>query len=369
MKIIHCADLHLDSKMTSNLDRAKAKERRSELLNTFVRMVDYASEHGVSAILIAGDMFDTGTISALTRNTVRDKIFSNPDMDFYYLKGNHDRDSFLSSLEEMPDNLKLFGDEWKSFSLNDDGSVILTGMELSADNSISCYNSLVLDPDAINIVMLHGQEADAGAVSTKDRAEIIPLREFRNKNIDYMALGHIHYHKEEKLDGRGVYCYPGCLEGRGFDETGEHGFVLLDIDEDTHKIERTFVPFATRRLYEVPVDITDLNSTGDIIDKITMTLTGEDIDSGSLLKIVLTGDVDIEIEKDEDHIYKNFEDRFYYVKVTDETKYKVDYSDYALDASLKGEYVRMIQAAEDIADSDKPEVIRMGLMAIANEVI
>ncbi len=369
MKIIHCADLHLDSKMTSNLDRAKAKERRSELLNTFVRMVDYAVEHGIEAILIAGDMFDTGTISALTRNMVRDKIFGNPGIDFYYLKGNHDRDSFLSSLEEMPDNLKLFGSEWKSYPLEDDGSVMLTGIELSEDNSAGCFNSLVLDPDAVNIVMLHGQETDAVAAGVKDRAEIIPLREFKNKNIDYMALGHIHAYKEERLDGRGVYCYPGCLEGRGFDETGEHGFVLLDIDKDAHKIERTFVPFASRRLYEVPVDITGLNSTGDIIDKITITLSGEDIDSGSLLKIVLTGDVDIEIEKDEEHIRKNFEDHFYYVKVSDETRYKVDYSDYALDASLKGEYVRMIQAAEDIAEADKPEVIRMGLMAIAGEDI
>ena len=28
MKILHCADLHLDSKMTANLDKEKAKERK-----------------------------------------------------------------------------------------------------------------------------------------------------------------------------------------------------------------------------------------------------------------------------------------------------------------------------------------------------
>ena len=31
MKIIHCADLHLDSKMESNLDREAAGMRRDEL--------------------------------------------------------------------------------------------------------------------------------------------------------------------------------------------------------------------------------------------------------------------------------------------------------------------------------------------------
>ena len=43
MKIIQCADLHLDSRMTSNLNPDKAKERKAEILNTFVNMVDYAS--------------------------------------------------------------------------------------------------------------------------------------------------------------------------------------------------------------------------------------------------------------------------------------------------------------------------------------
>ena len=33
MKIIHCADLHLDSKMESNLDREAAGMRRDELLD------------------------------------------------------------------------------------------------------------------------------------------------------------------------------------------------------------------------------------------------------------------------------------------------------------------------------------------------
>ena len=33
MNIIHCADLHLDSKMESNLDREKAVERKSELFH------------------------------------------------------------------------------------------------------------------------------------------------------------------------------------------------------------------------------------------------------------------------------------------------------------------------------------------------
>ena len=67
MKIIHCADLHLDSKMTANLDRKKAKERKIELFNTFNNMVKYASEHDVKAILIAGDLFDKKNVTKWLR--------------------------------------------------------------------------------------------------------------------------------------------------------------------------------------------------------------------------------------------------------------------------------------------------------------
>lgn len=43
MKLIHCADLHLDSRMESGLPPEKARERRMELLHTFTKMVDMAA--------------------------------------------------------------------------------------------------------------------------------------------------------------------------------------------------------------------------------------------------------------------------------------------------------------------------------------
>ena len=67
MRLIHCADLHLDARMTANLTAEKARERRRELLLTFVRLVTYASEHQVEAILISGDLFDTRKVSSGTK--------------------------------------------------------------------------------------------------------------------------------------------------------------------------------------------------------------------------------------------------------------------------------------------------------------
>ena len=60
MKIIHCADLHLDSKMTSNLSKEQAKERKMEILRTYSRMIEYAKNNDVKAIIIVSDCQKSG---------------------------------------------------------------------------------------------------------------------------------------------------------------------------------------------------------------------------------------------------------------------------------------------------------------------
>ena len=47
MKIIHCADIHADSKMDTHLSKEKADERRNEIVDTFSNMVKFAKENGL----------------------------------------------------------------------------------------------------------------------------------------------------------------------------------------------------------------------------------------------------------------------------------------------------------------------------------
>lgn len=370
MKILHCADLHLDSKMTFILDHDRAKERKAELLHNFQEMISYAEKNRISNILIAGDMFDTKNISANARNVVYSEIKSHKKIDFYYLLGNHDNDNFLSNLEEMPPNLKLFSDKWTSYTLNKNGDekkkIVLSGIELSKSNAKSIYNTLVLDSDQINIVMLHGQESESGS---KDKTEVINLRELQNKGIDYLALGHIHSYKIAKLDGRGRYCYPGCLEGRGFDECGEHGFVVLDIDEKTGSIADQFVPFAKRKLYVIEADVTDCPSSVDMATVIQDALKAAECGKKDLIKIVLSGTLDVSSEKNISYIQSLFAKKYYYFKVTDATKLKIEERDYLTDESLKGEFVRTVLANERLSVEEKSEVIRLGLSVLNKEEV
>ena len=361
MKIIHCSDLHLDSKMKSNLDSMKAKERRDEILRTYQNMVEYAAENDVKIIIIAGDMFDKKNITVKAKNVVLDSIFSHPEIDFIYLKGNHDEASFILDLEEIPSNLKLFTNTgWTSYRY---GKIVISGIEFGNLSNYEIYNTLMLNKNDINIVTLHGQEVK---YDQKDKAEIINIQSLKNKNIDYLALGHVHRFKQERIDNRGIYCYSGCLEGRGFDECGEKGFVLLDINEEKQKIESKFIPFAERHLYEINVDITGTSTTLEVEEKIDNMI--EKIEKEALIKIVLIGKVELNSERDIKYLEKKYKNIFYFAKIYDETTLKIDYMTYENDASLKGEFIRLV-LKQNLSEEEKRKIITTGIKALTGEEV
>lgn len=364
MKIIHCADLHLDSKMTANLPADKAKERRAELLLSFRRMMQLCDDIRAEAIIIAGDLFDTSNVLAGTKSVVLDEINKRPEVTFFYLKGNHDNDNFLSSLESIPENIMLFSDEWKYYSLSDDKGkkVVIGGIELNDVNTGFAADTLILSPDDINIITLHGQEQEHKA---NNKAAIIPLRNYKNKNIDYMALGHIHSYKNEQLDARGRYAYSGCLEGRGFDECGEKGVVVLDINTETGDIYTEFVKMSERVIHTVYVDISSAKTNLDVEGLITDALEDTGVTKKDMAKIVLTGAVDIDFEINILYLEQIYRDCCFFVKLSDETKPYVDYTSFVNDASLKGEFVRLVESQENLTDEEKGEIIKLGIKALS----
>lgn len=362
MKIIHCADIHLDSAMTSHFDPETTRKRRDEILLTFEKMVQYAAREKVSAILIAGDLFDAPNTRELTRNAVLHCVTSNPSITFFYLKGNHDDNNFLSVLDRtgrLPGNLMLFDRKWGCYEY---GDVAIYGAELS-DGGGGFYEGLAPDADKINIVMLHGQISENPAGVDYG----IDLKRLRGRNIDYLALGHVHTPESGRLDERGEYCYPGCLEGRGFDECGARGFMLLEIDEENRMITRTFVPFAGRNIYSVRADVTDCMTTHEMIMTAAESLAEAECDSSSIVRLVLSGEPDAECEKDIRYIASVFAEKYFFFQVVDETRMRISMEEYLLDESLRGEFVRTVFGDDSLSDEDKAVIVRYGLRALAGE--
>ena len=355
MRLIHCSDLHLDSKMEANLTPRQAKERSGEICAAFARMVCWAQENEVSAILLAGDLFDTRRVSAKTADFVLNTVENAPEIAFYYLRGNHDasRDPFTG--RTLPENLYGFGTRWSSYRMDD---VVITGLEADRDNWERYYDELELDADAVNIVMLHGQ------VSTQPGEEQICLPRLRGKHIDYLALGHIHSFRREQLDDRGQWCYCGCLEGRGFDECGEKGFVLLDVTQG--RVESRFVPFAARQLRAVSVDISDCTTVTQL--RQALEAAAEGIPGESMVKFTLVGSYTPETQKDLDFLTRLLNQQFWFARIKDESRLRMERSDYEHDASLKGQFIRLVMAS-DRAEDVKARIICAGLQALAGEAV
>lgn len=342
MKIIHCADIHLGSAMDLRFPPEKAEERRRELRAAFSSLAEYAKSNGVAAVIIAGDLFDSG------RPLKRDKEFfygvvkNNPQTDFLYLRGNHDEQQ---SYTEAPQNLKTFSEEWQYYSY---GDTVIGGIEITPANRTSLYTTLKLDGNKTNIVTLHGQTGGE-----------INLPRLAGKNIDYLALGHIHSFSQGALDARGIYAYSGCLEGRGFDEAGEKGFVLLDIQNG--EINAKFVPFAKRTVRVAEFNITGAEDGYAVCDFINKNLPFPQSD---IIRVVLKGETDFDNSGLEKELRTRLErSGRYYADVKNQTYRRLDLNALAGEVSLRGEFVRLV-LADNIPDEKKREVISLGLRAL-----
>ena len=350
MKFLHCADLHLDAALRSGLPAEKARERRSELLSAFARLADAAADSNASAVIIAGDLFDRGSVTAKVRRFVIETVKNLPHVEFFVLLGNHDEGCF-DYTDALPENLKLFGSEWVSYELGDNITVV--GVEPTEDNFEYVYEGLSLDPERINIAVMHGAAAKTFGTDK------INVKALAGKGIDYLALGHYHSYETGKLDRRGVYCYSGCLEGRGFDECGEKGFVELDIENG--KVNFRFVKSSVRTVEERAVDMTGADSYAEQLSRVRASLEG--VPESSVVRVRTEGKLRPGEEKFFDQIERELAGEFYGFSVKDRTGVLIDRADYEGEISLKGEFIRLV--TEKVKDEDLRErIIACGLAAL-----
>lgn len=352
MKIIHTSDIHLDSPLTSRLPADKGRERRKELLQGFGRLVEEATMLGAKAILISGDLFDNDRVSGRALDTALDIIEINHAITFFYLQGNHEGEALMSCGRTLPKNLLTFGDDWTYYTLD---NVTIAGRNRICEGM---FESLSLPRETKNILLLHGELRDKSSVP-----ESIGLGEAAERNIDYIALGHYHSHSAHTIDHRGCAVYSGTLEGRGFDETGSKGYVILDTDGG--KVRFSFREFAKRRLHIAEVDITGATRSAEIGERVEKAL--RNIPSSDLVRLQLCGKYTPELWRDTDSIMRNYSDKFYYFEIKDSSRMAINPDDYKHDKSLKGEFIRTVSADESLDEETKAKIICCGINALMGE--
>lgn len=350
MRIIHTSDLHIDSPLTSNLTEPRASERRRELIFNFERLIKEAREIDAKIIIIAGDLFDSERIARRAKDTVLAAVERATDIAFLYLPGNHERYALLD--EALPSNLHVFGKDWTYFETD---SILFAGRSECAP---SMFDSYTPSKSKINIVILHGEEAAHSGYDGK-----ISFKEIEGKNISYLALGHYHSYSKRVISGCSVV-YSGTPEGRGFDETGDKGFSLIECKDGT--LRDGFVKFAKRRLFDLRADISDAHSTADVERAVEATLS--DAEACDLVRLTLVGKYNDIITKNTDGLSARLGEEFYYFEIRDESRAAIKAEAYKYDKSLKGEFIRLVLSDDTLGEDEKEKIILTGLYALDGEI-
>ena len=369
VKIAHMADLHLDSPLVQLKDIKMSAQRRAEMVETFFSAIDRCVREKVDIVLLAGDIFENITPSADICQKVIAKMEQEKNLLFFISPGNHDYIHPASPYCQMgwPENVTIFKtNEMEKVSLGGK-NVYIWGAAFTAPilekSVLSGFR--VEDPEAMNIGVLHGE-----LVAGQSPYGPVSMHDIEKSGLDYLALGHIHSFTGMQKAGKCSYCYPGCMEPRGFDELGEKGFIIAQLDKEEEN-RFYFCPINRRKYVEMAVDINGLSKVQDICAKIKE-VTGE---SGEhLFKICLVGDVEAANTVDPAQIARQLEAEYYYIKVINETNTAHEYYEIAKERTLTGiftaDLLKKIEESVDPLEKETWEIaLRMGYQALTGREV
>ena len=355
IRIIHAADLHLDSPFES-LDAEKASVRRSEQRALLERIAAEVNQRNADLLFLAGDLLDSGSAYAETGEAllaalgkVRVPVFIAP--------GNHDWYSRRSPYALLPfsDNVHIFRTpRLESVCLPELGARVWG----AGYTSPSCEALLrgfhaPAEEDVTQLLVLHAEPGRAGSPYCPVTEE-----ELSQSGMRYAALGHIHLGSGLRRAGSCFYAWPGCPEGRGFDECGEKGILQIDIDGET--VKAGFIPTAARRYEKLRVE-----PGADALAAIRAALPKDTADD--VYKIILTGESFA--APDLAYLRQALERDFFALTFSDETVPPRDLWRRAGEDSLAGRFLRRMQRRIEAAQTEEEKklllrAVRCGIAAL-----
>ena len=221
-----------------------------------------------------------------------------------------------------------------------------------------------LKEEDCNILMLHGALREGGPEVQNEQG--ISLKQLSRYPIHYLALGHIHKREEGKC-GSLYYIYPGCLQGRGFDEEGEKGFYYLEIEEETKEIKAEFVPLKEGEFRIIPLFLSEEDGTLDAEEKIRESLKKEGAEAKDSVRIILKGEKRAEEERNLRYLEKQLEEEYAYIEIKEETKLKLRKEEFIHEKGLKGEFLRMVCESESLSEEEKEKLMILGIGLLQGE--
>ena len=347
VRILHASDFHLDSPFYS-LPQDKSAQRRREQRGLLDRLAIAVEDSRAQIVLLAGDLFDSGTSYWETSETIS-RVLSQIKAHIFIAPGNHDYYTSRSpyAFMELPDNVHIFkSPSIKSVELPELGCRVWG----AGFSSSSCEPLLkgfsVEESQLVELMVIHGDLYG-------DRYNHISPEDISSSGLDYIALGHVHTYSGIQRAGSTFYAYSGCLEGRGFDETGPKGVISGTVGKG--KCELDFVPIKGRQYKIYTADLTGKENALEAAKTVVGAGSPEDI-----ARLILSGEYSGHIS--EDDIIEAVGDKFFHLTVRDETRPARDIWDGLDEDSLTGIFLSKMRNRFESASSDEER--QLCLMAV-----
>ena len=344
IKIIHAADIHLDSPFRME-DLLKAQARKNELRAAFSSLIYWVKTEAADALLIAGDLFDSPHPAPDTVEFVMTQFRTIPNCRIFITPGNHDfygGDSVYAKYT-FPENVTVFSQSTLasvSITAASGETVNIHGYAFTSPIlDTNPFASLTFDKtDEINILCAHG---NLGAQDGKDCP--ITLAEIRSTHADYVALGHIHNSPGIKKIDTTYFGYSGSLEPRSFNDRGERGAYKIEIQkkDGVCAIRPAFFRLA-KRIYAVDsLDVSGVRTYDDLVYSINEYIKARGYGADALLRLDILGTIPPEIDTTPKKLAATVNGLFY-CEIVDHTLPEVDLKELEKDPTLKGELVRTL---------------------------
>lgn len=227
MRILHAADLHLDSAFghPGRPDPAAAALEQRQVLD---QLVDLALNLRPQALLIAGDLFEAQHVRPDTPHYVAKQFARLEPIPVLIAPGNHDPYRFYRDLPPLPGHVRIFGRRWAAHRVGD-GVVWGYGHYDAEEPDCVLRRLRIRDHSRVNAVLFHGSDLDA---QPNRHERFAPFRRdtLARTGTDYGALGH--YHGAARItspSGRLLGCYPGAIRGLNSGHRRRRGVILAEV--------------------------------------------------------------------------------------------------------------------------------------------
>jgi DNA repair exonuclease SbcCD nuclease subunit len=204
-------------------------------------------------------------------------------------------------------------------------------------------------------MVLHGEVENGNNLNEYNP---ITIEDIEKSSMNYIALGHRHQFSQIKRAGNTLYAYCGCPEGRGFDELGEKGIILGEVSQNFNSLK--FVRTNKRAYSVMCVNISNAMNYDDVKEKI-LKVSSEESRNKDLYKIILTGEIHEDFNIDLEILLNKITKYFYFVKLEDSTKIKIDISEVIEEHSVKGIFAKKVMEKIDECTEDEKSIYELAL--------